>query len=111
VKGEPALLSLTSIRKGNKMTEDMNVEKAADILVKMLEVIVVNLVDHEDCISISTGLSGETVLFEVDVHKDDVGKLIGREGKMAGAIRHILAATSRKLNVRTLLAIPDKKGT
>ena len=86
--------------------------KAEDILKAMLEVVVAALVDDVDSINISatTTAAGDTVLFEVDVAKEDVGKLIGRSGKTAGAMRHIIGAASAKLKVRTILSIPDKKG-
>jgi predicted RNA-binding protein YlqC (UPF0109 family) len=85
---------------------------AAEILTELLEVLVAALVDDEDNINISatTTPDGTTILFEVDVAKDDVGKLIGRAGKTAGAMRHVLGAASAKLKVRSILTIPDKKG-
>ncbi len=91
---------------------------AADILVELLLAMVTALVDDEEAVHIShteavgdpeKGI-GPTFLFVVDVHKDDVGKLIGRSGKTAGAMRHVLGASSRKLGVRSILNIPDKKG-
>ncbi len=88
----------------------MDQEEAARILESMLLSMVTALVDKEDEINIGTHPAGGTVLFEVDVAKEDVGKLIGRSGKTAGALRHILGAASAKLRVRSILAIPDKKG-
>ena len=87
----------------------MEQQEAANILEDMLLAMVTALVDDEDSIHISTTAAGGTVVFEVDVDKGDVGKLIGRSGKTAGALRHILGAASAKLRVRSLLAIPDKK--
>lgn len=91
---------------------------AVDILKDLLMSMVKALVDNEDAVHIGhTEVAGEpdkgvgsTFLFVVDVDKDDVGKLIGRSGKTAGAMRHVLGASSRKLNVRSILNIPDKKG-
>ena len=84
---------------------------AADILKELLGSMVVSLVDDETSIDISstTTSGGDTILFEVDVDKGDVGKLIGRAGKTAGAMRHVLGAASAKLKVRSILSIPDKK--
>jgi len=87
----------------------MDQEGAARILEDMLHSMVTALVDDEDNINISVISSGTTVVFDVDVAKEDVGKLIGREGKTAGALRHILGASSAKLGVRSILSIPDKK--
>lgn len=91
---------------------------AADILKELLLAMVIALVDNEEAVHISfTEAAGDpekgigsTYLFVVDVAKEDVGKLIGRSGKTAGAMRHVLGASSRKLDVRSILNIPDKKG-
>ena len=90
---------------------------AADILKELLLAMVTALVDNEEVVHISfTEVAGDeskgigpTLFFVVDVDKEDVGKLIGRSGKTAGAMRHVLGASSRKLNVRSVLNIPDKK--
>ncbi len=88
----------------------MEREAAIEILEDMLLSMVTALVDKEDEIDISAHPAGSTIMFEVDVAKEDVGKLIGRSGKTAGALRHVLGAASAKLRVRSILAIPDKKG-
>ena len=88
----------------------MEQEDAIAILEDMLLSMVTALVDKEDEINISAHPAGTTIMFEVDVAKEDVGKLIGRSGKTAGALRHVLGAASAKLRVRSILAIPDKKG-
>jgi hypothetical protein len=77
----------------------------------MLKMVVDALVDNVDAVNISATPTsgGDTILFEIDVAKEDVGKLIGRSGKTAGALRHVLGAASAKLRVRSILSIPDKK--
>ena len=87
----------------------MDQQDAAVILESMVLKMVTALVDAEEAVSVSTHLTGSTIMFEVDAAKEDVGKLIGRSGKTAGALRHILGAASAKLKVRSILSIPDKK--
>ncbi len=87
----------------------MDQQEAEKILVDMLLSMVTALVDKEDEVDISAHPAGSTIMFEADVAKEDVGKLIGRSGKTAGALRHILGAASAKLRVRSILAIPDKR--
>jgi predicted RNA-binding protein YlqC (UPF0109 family) len=90
----------------------------AEILEELLHTMVTALVDDEEAVHIGyTTIEGDvekdvgaTYVFVVDVSKGDVGKLIGRSGKTAGAMRHVLGASSRKLGVRSILNIPDKKG-
>lgn len=84
-------------------------ENASNDLEWLLRNMVTSLVDDVNKISIRTHDSESTVFFDVDVDRDDVGKLIGREGKTAGALRHILGAAGAKYKVRTILSIKDKK--
>ena len=84
--------------------------KADKTLKTLLEVMVAALVDNEQAVKISATVSeGGIILFEVDVAKEDVGKIIGKSGKTAGALRHVLGAASSKLGVRSIMDIPDKK--
>lgn len=87
----------------------MEQSEAVEILEDLLREVVTCLVDHEDTINIKTLHNDSLVMFDVDVDKTDVGKLIGRHGKTAGAIRLIMGAASAKLNMRSQVTIPDKK--
>ena len=78
-------------------------------LTATLTEIVCALVDEEDAVDITAMPSGTTIMFNIDAAKGDVGKLIGRQGKTAGAIRHIMSAASAKYKVRSIISIPDKK--
>jgi len=91
---------------------DSKVE-AAEKLSTLLHTLVTYLVDDEDTISITYATDEEehsVIRFTVDVAKSDVGNLIGRSGKTAGALRHFLGSASAKLKVRSMLYILDKKG-
>jgi len=81
-----------------------------DKLLSTLTSVVEALVDNERAINISIVKSGDTTLvFTVDVAKEDVGKLIGRQGRTASSIRQIMIAASAKLKVRSIISIPDKR--
>jgi len=82
---------------------------AAQVLEDILYNIVQALVDNENSIDIRVHDSESTIFFDVDVDRSDVGKLIGRNGKTAGALRHVLGAAGAKLKVRTILSIKDKR--
>ena len=66
------------------------------------------LVDHPDDVRVERheGASGELVL-ELHVAPDDIGKVIGKEGRTAQSMRTILAAVSTKLGKRAHLDIVD----
>lgn len=69
--------------------------------------IVENLVDDLSAISVKE-MSGESVnVIEVKVAKKDVGKVIGRSGKNAEAIRTIVNCAAAKLQKRYVLQIVD----
>ena len=64
-----------------------------------------SLVDKPDEVALNEIHGGETTIFELHVAKDDVGKVIGKQGQTAKAIRALLNATATKLNKRAVLEI------
>ena len=67
--------------------------------------IVKSLVDKPDEVKLNEITSGKTVVFELFVAKEDVGKVIGKQGKKAMAIRLILNAVATKLEKRVTFEI------
>jgi hypothetical protein len=72
----------------------------------ILEVVIKNLVNNPDEVSITEKSDAKAVSYEVKVAKDDMGKVIGKQGKMAKAIRSIMKAIAtkehKKVNVEFL---------
>ena len=72
----------------------------------ILEVVIKNLVDNVDAVSITEKLDAKSICYEVKVAKEDMGKVIGKQGKMAQAIRSIMKAIAtrehKKVNVEFL---------
>ncbi|MCK4956449.1 MAG: KH domain-containing protein [Candidatus Cloacimonetes bacterium] len=72
---------------------------------ELIEFIVKALVDDPSAIEI-TEIAGEKVtIFELRAAKEDIGKVIGKRGRTAGAIRTILSAVSARQGKRTVLEI------
>jgi hypothetical protein len=72
---------------------------------EFVEFIVKKLVDHPEKVSI-TEVKGERVtILEVRVEKEDMGKVIGKQGHIAQSIRIVLGAASMKLGKRVVLEI------
>ena len=67
---------------------------------KILELIIKNLVDNEKEVSIDEVTDEKSVRYEVKVAKEDMGKVIGRQGKMAKSIRSIIKAIAIKEHKR-----------
>lgn len=63
------------------------------------------LVDIPEDVKISEVKGEQTTVFELVVAKEDLGKVIGKQGKTAKALRTILTAASTKLRVRSVLEI------
>jgi predicted RNA-binding protein YlqC (UPF0109 family) len=72
---------------------------------ELIEYIAKSLVDNPEEVSV-TELEGEqTSMIELRVAKEDMGKIIGKQGRTAMAIRTILGAASTKMKRRSVLEI------
>jgi predicted RNA-binding protein YlqC (UPF0109 family) len=69
--------------------------------------IVQALVDHPEEVSINENGGGHTTVLEVSVAKTDIGKIIGKRGRTAQAIRTILSAASGKSRKRYIFEIVE----
>ncbi len=69
--------------------------------------IVKALVDHPDQVLVTEVEGGHTVVLELSVAKSDMGKVIGKQGRNAQAIRTILSAASGKVRKRYVLEIVE----
>jgi predicted RNA-binding protein YlqC (UPF0109 family) len=63
------------------------------------------LVDHPEQVSVSEIETTQTSVLELKVAKEDLGKVIGKQGRTARAMRTILSAASAKIKKRTVLEI------
>jgi hypothetical protein len=66
-----------------------------------------SLVDNPDAVRVSRSDDNETVVIELAVASDDLGKVIGKQGRTARAIRSLLAALSAGENRRSRLEIVE----
>ena len=69
--------------------------------------IVKALVDQPGQVSVNEIEGGHTVVLELSVAKSDMGKVIGKQGRNAQAIRTILSAASGKVRKRYVLEIVE----
>ena len=63
------------------------------------------LVDHPEQVSVSEVEGNQTSVLELKVAKEDLGKVIGKQGRTARAMRTILSAAYAKIKKRTVLEI------
>ncbi len=71
----------------------------------LVEVIAKALVDDPDGVVVTEKLDGETVVIEVHVAEEDMGKVIGRQGRIAKAIRSVVKAASAKEDKKVVVDI------
>lgn len=72
---------------------------------ELIDYIVKALVDNPEDVRISEIEGDQTSVLELKVAKDDLGKVIGKQGRTARAMRTILSAASAKAQKRTVLEI------
>jgi predicted RNA-binding protein YlqC (UPF0109 family) len=73
-----------------------------------VEMIIKALVDDAEAVDVrEVERGGQTSMIEVRVHPDDMGKLIGRQGRTVRALRSILHAASSKGKKRYVLEIVE----
>lgn len=63
------------------------------------------LVDNPDMVEVSEVIGEQTSVLELRVAKEDLGKVIGKQGRTAKAMRTILSAASTKIRKRSVLEI------
>jgi predicted RNA-binding protein YlqC (UPF0109 family) len=63
------------------------------------------LVDHPEQVEVAEVAGEQTSVIELRVAKEDLGKVIGKQGRTAKAMRTILSAASAKIRKRTVMEI------
>ena len=78
-------------------------EEMKDLIKEIAE----SLVDHPEKVRVTENNGGVTSIIELSVAKEDLGKVIGKQGRTATAMRTILNAVSARENRRSVLEILD----
>jgi predicted RNA-binding protein YlqC (UPF0109 family) len=74
---------------------------------ELIEFLAKSLVDDPDAVRIDMHERGDQTVIELEVAEADLGKVIGRQGRTARAIRTVLSAASQKARRRYVLDILD----
>ncbi|MCG8549304.1 MAG: KH domain-containing protein [Desulfobacterales bacterium] len=72
---------------------------------ELIEYLAKALVDNPDEVHVSEVTGDQTSVLELKVAKEDLGKVIGKQGRSARAMRTILSAAAKKNKKRTVLEI------
>jgi hypothetical protein len=63
---------------------------------EILEAIILNLVDDKEAVQIKELEGEKSIVFEVKVAENDMGKIIGKQGRLAKSIRTVIKAVASK---------------
>jgi predicted RNA-binding protein YlqC (UPF0109 family) len=74
---------------------------------ELIHYIAAALVDNPDQIRIEEKEQDDTIIIELTVAKEDLGKVIGKQGRTARAMRSLLSAAAGKVNKRSRLEIME----
>ena len=72
-----------------------------------LETIILNLVEDKEQVSISSKEEGKTLTLEVKVAEDDMGRVIGKQGKIAKSIRTVMKSLAAKEHKKVVVEFID----
>lgn len=72
---------------------------------ELIELISKKLVDHPDDVEVRVIENEDGQVFELRVHPDDMGRVIGKNGRVAKAVRTLIGSAAAKNNIRVTLNI------
>lgn len=72
---------------------------------ELLIFIAKSLVEHPEAVEVTETEREDSVLLELHVHEDDMGKVIGKQGKIAKDIRSVMKAAAGKRNTKVIVDI------
>ena len=72
---------------------------------KLVEVIAKALVDNPDEVVVTESESDDEIVIELKVASNDMGKVIGKQGRIAKAIRSVVKAASSKMEKKVIVEI------
>jgi uncharacterized protein len=73
---------------------DTTAESAAPHAIAVLEHVVKSVVEHPEAVKVNSASSGDSVSLTVEVGDGDMGRVIGRRGRIANAIRTVVQAAA-----------------
>ncbi|WP_040340573.1 KH domain-containing protein [Fictibacillus macauensis] len=74
-------------------------------MAELIETIVKALVDHPEEVRVTEHMDGNKLVYQLSVHSIDMGKVIGKQGRVAKAIRTVVNAAGAHNNKQIALEI------
>lgn len=74
---------------------------------EILETLIKSLVDNQEQVTITEKEEGKTTVFEVKVSETDMGKVIGKQGRVAKSIRTVMKSVAAKEHKKLVIEFVD----
>lgn len=74
-------------------------------MVELVEVIAKSLVDDSEAVEVSSSIEKQTTIVKLRVAPEDMGKVIGKHGRIAKALRTVVKAAATKSNEKVVVEI------
>ncbi|MBQ6401323.1 MAG: KH domain-containing protein [Firmicutes bacterium] len=74
-------------------------------MVELVSAIAKSLVEHPELVEVTETVSGDTTVIQLKVAEDDMGMVIGKQGRIAKAIRTVVKAAATRTNQKVLVEI------
>lgn len=74
-------------------------------MLELVSAIAKSLVEHPDAVQVTESLSNGTTVIQLKVAPEDMGKVIGKQGRIAKAIRTVVKAAATKANAKVVVEI------
>lgn len=75
---------------------------------EILETIILNIVDNKDAVEITEKHDDRGVVYEVKVSKDDMGRVIGKQGRLAKSIRTVARSIGARDHIKVSVEFIDE---
>ena len=72
---------------------------------ELVEILAKSLVDHPEDVKVNEVNRGDSIILELTVHQDEMGKVIGKHGRIAKAIRTVVKAAAIKEDKKVVVEI------
>ena len=72
---------------------------------ELVEVLAQSLVDHPEAVSVNAVVGDQSIILELKVAEDDMGRVIGKQGRIAKAIRIVMRAAAVRQGEKAIVEI------
>ena len=76
---------------------------------EILETIILNIVDNKEKVEITETQNENTITFLVKVSKEEMGKVLGKQGRIANAIRNVMKSLAGMENKKTIIEFEENE--